>query len=179
MGDNQLTSPLQRVTINDKMVDKSPPPKETDPLRNRIAVFEKQYSDSNTSSKPPPIRPKPGKISWTQKQPSLPPSPSNQGKELDALAKSSTSAADAQEGIGERVAGLDGKSGFGPEFLNLDDQEGRRRAEVAARMHSIRGVRIWRDLRGIGPGPSLGQRGVPQEDTKPGTPLIYSQVDHR
>ena len=172
---------LSNVSLsNDEMVDKSPPPKETDPLRDRIAVFENQYSGSRTSSKPPPIRPKPGKISWKQKSPSPPPSPSSRGKELNAIAGGSISVANAQEsievGISDRVAVLDGKSGFGPEFFDLGDHEGRRRAEVANRMQSIRGVRIWRGLRGIGPKHSLGQRGVPKEEAKLGTPSINDYV---
>ena len=172
MGRDQVTTPLQRVIINDKMVDKSPPAKETGPLRDRIAVFEKQYSGSNTPSNPPPIRPKPGKLSWTKKPSSPPPPPSNKDKERDALAKSSMSVADAQEnvelGIGDRVASLDGKSGFGPEILDLEEQESRRRAEVANRMQRVRGVRIWRGIRGIGPKPSLRRPGVSEEETKSG-----------
>lgn len=172
MKDILATSPLQRVIINDKMADESPPPKKTGPLHDRVAIFEKQHSGSNTPSNPPPIRPKPGKNSWTQKPPSPPSSPSNKDKERDALAKSSMSTTDAQELIGltidRRVAGLDGKSGFGPEILNLEEQESRRRADVANRMYRAGGVRIWRGF-GIGPKPSLRQHGVPKEETSPGT----------
>lgn len=154
------------------MVDESPSLKETNPLRDRAAIFEKQYSGPNTPSNPPPIRPKPGKISWSQKPPSSPPSSSNKDKGCDALTNSSISPADAQGtidlDIDKRVAGLDGKSGFGPEVLDLEEQEGRRRAEVAARMQRQGGVRIWRGFRGIGPKPSLRRPGVPMEETNPG-----------
>lgn len=178
MENNQATSRLKRVIINDKindkMADESPPPnpKETDPLRNRISVFEKQISGPKTPPNPPLIRPKPGKISWTPKPSSPPPSPSSKDKERGALAKDSISAADAEEstgvGIGGRVAGLDGKSGFGPEILDLEEQEGRRRAEVATRMQRVGGVRIWRGFRGVGPKPSLRQTSVPRDETRPG-----------
>lgn len=71
-------------------------------------------------------------------------------------------------GISGRVASLDGKSGFGPEILSLEEQEARRRAEVAARMQRVGGVRIWRGFRGIGPKPSHRQPGLSREETEPG-----------
>lgn len=98
------------------MADESPPPKKIGSLRDRIAAFEKQSSESN----PPPTRPKPGNVSWKPKQTSPPPSPSNKDKERVAPVKSSMSAADAKESIGqgislkERMAALQGKGGFGP-----------------------------------------------------------------
>lgn len=102
------------------MADESPPPKKIGSLRDRIAAFEKQSSTSNTSSNPPPTRPKPGNISWKPKQPSPPSSPSNKDKDRAAPAKSSMSITDAKESIGqgvslkERMAALQGKGGFGP-----------------------------------------------------------------
>ena len=109
------------VNINDlKMADESPPPKKIGSLRDRIAAFEKQSSPSNTPSNPPPTRPKPGNISWKPRQSSPPPSPSNKEKERPPPPKSSMSAADAKESIGqgislkERMAALQGKGGFGP-----------------------------------------------------------------
>lgn len=102
------------------MADESPPPKKIGSLRDRIAAFEKQSSASNTPSNPPPTRPKPGNLSWKPKQVSPPPSPSNKDKEQTPSAKSSMSAADAKESIGqgvslkERMAALQGKGGFGP-----------------------------------------------------------------
>lgn len=103
------------------MADESPPPKKIGSLRDRIAAFEKQ-SASNTPPNPPPTRPKPGNISWKPKQTSPPPSPSNKDKEQASPvpAKSSMSAADAKESIGQgislkdRMAALQGKGGFGP-----------------------------------------------------------------
>ena len=101
------------------MADESPPPKKIGSLRDRIAAFEKQ--SSNSPSNPPPTRPKPsGNVSWKPKQTSPPPSPSNKDKERTTPVKSSMSAADAKESIGqgvslkERMAALQGKGGFGP-----------------------------------------------------------------
>ena len=102
------------------MADESPPPKKIGSLRDRIAAFEKQSTTSNPSSGPPPTRPKPGNIAWKPKQPSPPPSPSNKDKDRVTPAKSSMSATDAKESIGqgislrERMAALQGKGGFGP-----------------------------------------------------------------
>lgn len=102
------------------MADESPPPKKIGSLRDRIAAFEKQSSSSNTPSNPPPTRPKPGNVSWKPKQPSPPSSPSNIDKDRVAVRKSTMSAVDAKESIGqgislkERMAALQGKGGFGP-----------------------------------------------------------------
>ena len=102
------------------MADESPPPKKIGSLRDRIAAFEKQSSASTTPSTPPPTRPKPGGIAWKPKQPSPPPSPSIKDKDRATPSKSSMSATDAKESIGqgislkERMAALQGKGGFGP-----------------------------------------------------------------
>lgn len=160
------------------MADESPPPnlKETDPLRNKVLVFEKQSSRPNTPSIPPPIRPKPGKTSWTKDPASLPPPLSSKGEGGDVLAESLMSVGDAQGsvglGINERVAGLEGKTGFGPEILNPEDQEGRRRAEVARRQR-VGWVRIW-GFEDIGQELALRQPRVPEEETKPGIYLVLS-----
>ena len=113
--------PRHSVRINNKMADESPPPKKIGSLRDRIAAFEKQSSASNPpSNPPPPTRPKPGHIAWKPKPPSPPSSPSNKDNERVSPAKSSMSATDAKESIGqgislkERMAALQGRGGFGP-----------------------------------------------------------------
>ena len=115
-----LELPLSVSGVGDNaMTDESSPPRKIGSLRDRIAAFEKQSSTSNTLSNPPPIRPKPGSISWKPKQPSPPPSPRDEDKGCATPAKSPTSGADAIEGgderrasLKERIAALQGNGPF-------------------------------------------------------------------
>ncbi|TCD68515.1 hypothetical protein EIP91_010571 [Steccherinum ochraceum] len=95
----------------------SPPPKKVGSLRDRIAAFENKGSAPAAAPAAPAPRPKPASAaSWKPKAPTPPDSPPRN----PAVGGAGMSAADAKESIGaggslrERMAALQGRSGFGP-----------------------------------------------------------------
>ncbi|KAF8516813.1 hypothetical protein BU17DRAFT_18790, partial [Hysterangium stoloniferum] len=104
------------------MADPPFPPLPSKPgsLRDRIAAFEKPTGGESSPPRPPPIRPKPGNISWKPTPVSPPESISSENAEHEERKQSSgMSASDAKESIvmggslKERMAALRGKGAFG------------------------------------------------------------------
>lgn len=93
------------------------PPKKVGSLRDRIAAFEKSSTNAPAPG-PPPVKPKPGGVSW-KPRPVTPPLEDAGSSTSEKKVLSGMSASDAKESIGkagslkERMAALQGRGGFG------------------------------------------------------------------